>query len=65
MLPDNAASSITLGNFTVGRPYRPKKADMTDSCPRPIFASDSEEIGLVSSSHLSPDSVIARQNRLM
>ena len=24
MSPDNVASSITLGNFTVGRPYRGK-----------------------------------------
>ena len=35
MLPDNVASSITLGNFTVGRPYRQKKSDMPDTCPKP------------------------------
>ena len=38
MSPDNVASSITLGNFTVGRPYRRKKSDMPDSCPTTIFA---------------------------
>ena len=51
MSPDNVASSITLGNFTVGRPNRQKKSDMPDSCPTPIFASDSDEIGSVGSSH--------------
>ena len=35
MSPDNVASSITLGNFTVGRPYRQKKSDMPDSSPTP------------------------------
>ena len=57
MSHDNVASSITLGNFNVGRLY-------PNSSPTPIFASDGNEIG----SHqadLSPDSVIARQNRLM
>ena len=44
MSPDNAASSITLVNFTVGRPYQPKKSDMTDSSPTPIFAADSDKI---------------------
>ena len=34
MSPDNVASSITLGNFTVGRPYRRKKSDMPDSSRR-------------------------------
>ena len=58
MSPDNVASSITLLNFTVGRPYRQKKSDMPDSSPTPIFAADSYKIG-------SADSVIARQNRLM
>ena len=47
MLPDNVASSITLGNFTVGRPYRQKKSDMPDSSPTPIFAADSDKIGSV------------------
>ena len=51
MFPDCVASSITLGNFTVGRPYREKKSDMTDSSPTPIFAADSDEIGSISSSH--------------
>ena len=51
MSPDNVASSITLANFTVGRSDRQKKSDMPDSCPTPIFASDSDEIGSVSSSH--------------
>ena len=51
MSPDNVASSITLGNFTVGRPYRRKKSDMPDSCPMPIFAADSDEIGTASISH--------------
>ena len=31
MSPDYVASSITLGNFTVGRLYRAKKSDMPDS----------------------------------
>ena len=44
MLPDNVASSITLGNFTVGRPYRQKKSDMPDSSPTPIFAADSDKM---------------------
>ena len=65
MSPNNVASSITLGNFTVGRPYRQKKSDMTDSSPTPIFATDSDEIGSVRSSHseiyrqtaLSPDKI--------
>ena len=65
MSPDNVASSITLGNFTVGRPYRQKKSDMPDSSPMPIFISDADEIGSVSSSHqpiyrptaLSPDKI--------
>ena len=47
MSPDNVASSITLGNFTVGRLYRQKKSDMPDSSPTPIFAADSDEIGSV------------------
>ena len=51
MSPDNVASSITLGNFTVGRPYRRKKSDMTDSSPTPIFAADSDKIGSASISH--------------
>ena len=52
MSPDNVASSITLGNFTVGRPYRRKKSDMPDSCPTPIkFAADSDKIGSASISH--------------
>ena len=51
MSPDNVASSITLGNFTVGRLYRQKKSDMPDSSPTPIFAVDSDEIGSVSSAH--------------
>ena len=33
MSPDNVASSITLGNFTVGRRYRPNQSDMPDSPP--------------------------------
>ena len=37
MSPDNVASSITLGNFTVGRPCRQKKSDMPDSSPTQIF----------------------------
>ena len=45
MSPDNVASIITLGNFTVRRLYRLKKSDMPDSCPKPIFAADSDEIG--------------------
>ena len=45
---DNVASSITPGNFTVGRRYRVKKSDMPDSSPTPIFASDSDEIGSAS-----------------
>ena len=51
MSSDNVASSITLGNFSVGRRYRAKKSDMPDSSPTPIFASDSEKIGSASSSH--------------
>ena len=51
MSPDNVASSITLGNFTVGRLYRPKKSDKPDSSPTPIFAADSDKIGSASSSH--------------
>ena len=51
MSPDIVASSITLGNFTVGRRNRVKKSDMPDSCPTPIFAADSDEIGSASSSH--------------
>ena len=51
MSPDNVASSITLGNLTVGRRYRPKKSDMPDSSPTPIFASDSDKIGSVGISH--------------
>ena len=51
MSPDNVASSITLGNFTVWRLYRPKKSDMPDSSPTPILAADSNEIGWVSRSH--------------
>ena len=51
MSPDNVASSITLGNFTVGRPYRRKKSDMPDSSPTPIFAADSDKIGSASISH--------------
>ena len=50
MSPDDVASSITLGNFTVGL-YRQKKSDMTDSSSTPIFAADSDEIGSASSSH--------------
>ena len=58
-------ASITLANFTVGRPYRQKKSDKPDSCPTPIFAADSDEIGSASSSHqpiyrptaLSPDKI--------
>ena len=65
MSPDNVASSITLGNFTVGRPYRRKKSDMPDSSATPIFAADSDKIGLASICDLSAESVIARQNRLM
>ena len=65
MSPDNVASSITLGNFTVGRLYRPKKSDMPDSSPTPIFAADRDKIGSASSSHqaihrptaLSPDKI--------
>ena len=53
MSPDNVASSITLGNFTVGRAYRQKKSDMPDLSPMPIFATDSDKIGSVSSSSLS------------
>ena len=48
---DNVASSITLGNFTIGRPYRPEKSDMPDSSPTPIFAVDSDKIGSVGISH--------------
>ena len=51
MSPDNVASSITLGNFTVGRPCRQKKSDMPDSSPMPIFAADSDKIGSKSISH--------------
>ena len=51
MLPDNVVSSITLGNFTVGRLYRAKKSDMPDSFTTPIFASDSDEIRSVGISH--------------
>ena len=51
MSPDNVASSITLGNFTVGRLYWPKKSDMPDSSPTPIFATDNDEIGSVSILH--------------
>ena len=43
MSPDNVASSITLGNFTVGRPYR--RSDMPDSSPMPIFAADRNKSG--------------------
>ena len=50
-MPDNVASSIILGHFNVGQPYRRKKSDMTDSSPTPILAADSDEIGSVSSSH--------------
>ena len=46
MSPDNVASSIT-----VGRLYRMKKSDMTDSSPTPIFAADSDECGSASSSY--------------
>ena len=49
--PDNVASSITLGNSTVGRLYQPKKSDMPDSSPMPIFAANSDKIGSASSSH--------------
>ena len=38
MSPDNVASSITLGNFTVGWLNRAKKSDMPDSSLTPIFA---------------------------
>ena len=48
---DNVAFSIILGNFTIGRLYRGKKSDMPDSSPTPIFATDSDKIGSVSSSH--------------
>ena len=51
MSPDNVASSITLGNFTVGRPYRQKKSDMPDSSPTMIFTADRDEMGSASSSH--------------
>ena len=51
MSPDNVASSITLGNFIVGRPYQQKKSDMPDSSPTPIFAADSDKIRSVNSSH--------------
>ena len=51
MSPDNVASSITPGNFTVGRLYLAKKSDMTDSSPTPIFAAVSDEIGSKSISH--------------
>ena len=50
MSPDHVASSITLGNFTVGQPYRQKKSDMPDSCPTPNFASNGDKMGSVSSS---------------
>ena len=51
MSQDNAASSITQGNFTVGRLYRPIKSDMTDTSPTPIFAADSDKIESASISH--------------
>ena len=51
MSPDNVASSITLGNLTVGRPVSAEKSDMTDSSPTPIFPSDSDKIGSLSISH--------------
>ena len=51
MSPDSVASSITLGKFTVRRPYWQKKSDMLDSSPTPIFAADSDEIGSASISH--------------
>ena len=51
MLPNNVASSITLGNFTLGQLYRVKKSDMPDYSPTQIFTANSDEIGLVSSSH--------------
>ena len=51
MSPHNVASSITLGNFIVGRLYQTKKSDMPDSSQTPIFASDKDEIGSVSISH--------------
>ena len=41
--PDSDTSSP--GNFTVRRPYRPKKSDMPDSFITPIFAADGNEIG--------------------
>ena len=64
MSPDNVASSITLGNFTVRRPYWPKKSDMTDSSTM-TFVADSDKIGSACSSHkviywpiaLSPDKI--------
>ena len=34
MSPDNVASSITPGNFTLGQMYWPKKSDMPDSSRR-------------------------------
>ena len=52
MSPDCVASSITLGNFTVGRLYPKKKSDILDSSPTPIFAADSDEIGSVKEAHI-------------
>ena len=62
MSPDNVASSITLGNFTVGRRYRAKKSDMADSSPMPIFAAHSDKKSGRKVSHFKR--FIAQENRL-
>ena len=51
MSPYNVASGITLGNFTVGRLYRPKSLDMPDLCLTPIFASDNDKVVSASITH--------------
>ena len=58
MSPDNAASSIKLGNF--GRPYWLKNSDMPDSSPTPIFAADSDKIGSVSKAGLTLGDFVGR-----
>ena len=60
MSPNNVTSSITLGNFTIGRLNWAKKSDMPDSSLTPIFAFDSDKIGSVGNltlSDVSPDKI--------
>ena len=46
MSPDYVASSITLGNFTVGRLYRARKSDMPDSSRRRFLPPTAIKSGL-------------------